>query len=317
LTISGILNVNKPAGVTSFDVVRLIKKVSRQRRVGHGGTLDPTATGVLLILLGRATRVAEYLLKSTKTYRALVELGVTTDSYDAAGSVLTRTDPSGITKGAVEEVLCSFRGLVSQEPPMFSAIRFQGHRLYELARRGEVVPRKRRQRIVYRLNLVEWAPPLLTVELECEEGFYVRSFAHDLGQRLGCGGYLKSLCRLRQGDFAIQDALSIDEVRAVFEAGLWPMSIYPPDSVLLREKAVVLGEEKVASLVRGKVLKFFTHQKPGDQDVEAWQRSGSSAGELCRAYSISGDFLGVGCWKAENGVLYPEKVFYPASPANF
>lgn len=314
MTDSGILNINKPAGFTSSGVVRLVKRLSGQKHVGHGGTLDPRATGVLLILVGQATRVAQYLLEAPKTYRADIQLGITTDSYDAAGKILTTTDPSHITKEAVEKALGSFRGTVSQEPPMYSAIHYQGKRLYDLARQGVVVPREKRQRTVYRLDMTGWQPPLFTIELECEEGFYVRSLAHDIGEFLGCGAHLRNLCRLKQGDFSIRDALAIDQVEEACKYGLIRLQIYPPDAVLLRKRAVILGDAEQVSLAQGKSLKLErcsgTLQKlaVAQPPVPTTEQD-----EVCRAYSTAGAFLGVGRWKAEHKVLYPEKVFLKAS----
>ncbi len=281
--------------------------------MGHGGTLDPQATGVLLVLVGQATRVAQYLLEAPKAYRAEIELGIATDSYDAAGNILTRADASHITKEAVEKALASFTGLVSQEPPMYSAIRFQGKHLYEFARKGVVVPRKRRQRTVYRLDLVGWEPPSFMVELECEEGFYVRSLAHDVGELLGCGAYLRNLCRLKQGDFNLQDALTLEQVEEAFKCGLMPLYIYPADTVLLKKRAVILGDEGETALLQGKALILGSDSKTGQEQAGLQPIPASEQGELCRAYSTAGAFLGVGCWKAERGILYPEKVLHQTS----
>lgn len=313
MTASGILNINKPSGLTSFGVVRLVRRFSGQRRVGHGGTLDPQATGVLLVLIGQATRVAQYLLEAPKTYRAEIELGIATDSYDAAGNILATADPSHIAKEAVEKVLDSFRGLVFQEPPMYSAIRFQGKRLYEFARKGVVVPREKRQRMVYRLDMVSWEPPSFTVELECEEGFYVRSLAHDVGELLGCGAYLRNLCRLKQGDFSLQDALPLDQAEEAIKCGLMPLYIYATDTVLLKKRAVILGDEGETALMQGKALLLGSYGKTGQEHAGLQPLPASEQGELCRAYSTAGAFLGVGCWKAEQEILYPEKVFHHTS----
>ena len=170
----GILNVNKPPGMTSFDVVSIIKRLTREKRVGHAGTLDPMASGVLPVCLGRGTRVVEFLMDAHKVYRAQIELGMATDTYDAAGKVTRREDPSSIGRSRLEAALDSFRGRIRQIPPMYSALKHQGQRLYQLARAGVTVSRKSRRAVVYRLELIAFEPPLVTLEVECGKGTYIR-----------------------------------------------------------------------------------------------------------------------------------------------
>ncbi len=317
MSIQGILNIHKPSGITSFDVVRLVKRLSKEKRVGHGGTLDPLADGVLLILVGQGARIADYLLESPKTYRAVIELGITTDSYDIEGSVLTRKDPSHITRKAIEEALLLFKGLVHQEPPMYSALHFDGKRLYDLARRGIVVPRKKRQRMVYRLNLIEWTPPLLTVELECQGGFYVRSFANDLGEQLGCGACLIKLCRLKHGDFALKDALSLEEVKEIIEKGSLSLVIHPVDTALLSKRAFILAGQNRLSFLHGKVVEFPKKAKSKGNGKLALQEFSLPEAELCRIYSVHGDFLAVASWESARGILHPTKVFVNPHSGNY
>ena len=178
---------------TSFEVVAFVRRLSGERRVGHGGTLDPKATGVLPVGLGRGTRVAEFLAQENKVYRAQVELGTATDSYDVSGKVTWRGDVSAVTRELVEAALDSFRGLIEQTPPMYSALKYQGQPLYRLARAGIEVPRLPRKVNIFRLELLDFELPLLTLEVACSKGTYIRSLAHDLGQALGCGAHLKSL----------------------------------------------------------------------------------------------------------------------------
>jgi len=184
--VDGILNINKPWGKTSFSIVAIVKRLSGERRVGHAGTLDPTATGVLPICLGQATRITEFLVDATKAYQAQIELGVTTDTYDASGKITQKRDPSEISQSQLESALTSFRGLIQQTPPMYSAVKYQGKRLYELARAGIKVDRESRPAKIYHLELIDWQPPSVTLEVVCGKGTYIRSLAHDLGQILGC-----------------------------------------------------------------------------------------------------------------------------------
>ena len=183
----GILNINKPLGKTSFSIVSMVKRLSGESRVGHAGTLDPAASGVLPVCLGQGTRVIEFLLDAPKAYRAEIEFGVVTDTDDATGKIISRGDPSGINRRKLLSALDSFRGLISQTPPMYSAVKHHGKPLYKLARQGIEVERKSRLRWIYRLELTSWQPPLATIEVECSKGTYIRSLAHDLGQLLGCG----------------------------------------------------------------------------------------------------------------------------------
>jgi len=215
----GILNINKPWGKTSFSIVAMVKRLSGERRVGHAGTLDPAATGVLPVCLGQGTRIIEFLVDATKAYRAEIELGMVTDTYDASGRIIQRGDPSGISQNQLESVLTSFCGLIWQTPPMYSAVKYQGKPLYELARTGITVERGSRLTEIHRLELVDWQPPVATIEVVCGKGTYIRSLAYDLGQALGCGAYLKSLIRLRCGLFDIREAVSVPQLEDAFRYG--------------------------------------------------------------------------------------------------
>ena len=219
MALSGILNVDKPAGWTSFDVVRFVRGRCGERRVGHAGTLDPAATGVLPVLIGQATRLTEYLVDATKAYEATVELGVETDTYDAEGEVVARADASHVTGSRSRRRCQRFRGDFLQTPPMYSALKRDGVPLYKRARRGEAVEVEPRPVRVEELDITDWRPPHVKLHVECAKGFYVRSLAHDLGAALGVGGMLAGLRRSRVGAFRVEDAVDIEDLRAAFEAG--------------------------------------------------------------------------------------------------
>ncbi len=223
----GILNIDKPWGKTSFSIVSMVKRLTGERRVGHAGTLDPAATGVLPVCLGQGTRIIQFLLDATKAYRAQIEFGVATDTYDATGSITSKGDPSGVSREQLLSALTSFSGLIQQTPPMYSAVKHGGKPLYELARSGIKVERKSRLTWVYHLELIDWQPPVATIEVECGKGTYIRSLAHDLGQLLGCGANLKSLTRLRCGFFGIEDAVSMPQLEDALRYGYWQHFIYP------------------------------------------------------------------------------------------
>ncbi len=291
----GILNVNKPPGMTSFDVVSVIKRLTREKRVGHAGTLDPMASGVLPVCLGRGTRVVEFLMDAHKVYRARIELGAATDTYDATGKITRREDPSGIGRAQLEAALDSFCGRIQQIPPMYSALKHQGQRLYQLARAGVTVSRKSRMAVVYRLELIDFEPPLVTVEVECGKGTYIRSLAHDLGQLLGCGAHLKGLVRLGYGPFAISDAVSLERIEAA--ASSWQQLAYPMDFVLSHWPAVVVDADRARVIKNG-----------GSLEIEPGPSGGGPEGR-CRAYSKDGCLLAVLSLNPESGQWRPEKVF--------
>ena len=217
----GILNIDKPPGKTSYGVVAMIKRLSGEKHVGHAGTLDPDATGVLPVCLGRGTRIVEFLVDAAKVYRGEIELGAVTDTYDGSGNVIKHGDASKIDRASVESAMEGFRGSIEQTPPMYSAVKHQGKPLYSLARAGIEVKRKSRTVKVHRLELLEWNHPLFTIEVECGKGTYIRSLANDLGQALGCGAYLKSLVRTRCGVFGIEDAVGMPKLEEAFRHGYW------------------------------------------------------------------------------------------------
>ncbi len=259
----GILNINKPWGETSFSVVSMVKRLTGERRVGHAGTLDPAATGVLPVCFGQGTRVVEFLVEATKTYRAEIELGVTTDTQDAEGRVIRREDPSGISQGQLKSALTSFCGLIQQTPPMYSALKYHGKPLYELARAGITVERSSRPVKIHKLELVDWQPPVATIEVVCGKGTYIRSLADDLGQALGCGAYLKNLIRLKCGIFDIRDAVTVPQLEDAFRYGYWHRFIYPIDSVLLHWTAMVVSDDVGQNIKNGQPLVLGNGEESG------------------------------------------------------
>jgi len=292
----GILNVNKPPGCTSFSVVGLVRRLSGERRVGHAGTLDPAASGVLPVCLGRATRVTEFLMDKPKTYRAQIELGVATDTGDAEGQVLRRSDPSCVTREMVLGVLEAFKGEIQQVPPMFSALKHGGRPLYELARAGVTIERPARLVRVYRIDLLDWAPPLLTIEVVCGRGTYIRSLAMDLGEKLGCGAHLRSLVRTCVGPFDISDSVSLPDLEFSFRAGYWLRYLESLDTVLLDRVAIIAGTASE---------EYIRHGRP----LSAETVPAANTDERCRAYTLDGCFLGVLRFNAETCQWQPEKVF--------
>lgn len=209
---NGLLLVDKPVGMTSHDVVDEIRRRFKIRRVGHGGTLDPAATGLLILLLGRSTRFARHLLSADKTYRATLTLGKSTDTQDGEGRVLEVQEVGPLTPEQVESVCRRFRGVIEQEIPAFSAVRVQGKRFYDLARAGKAVPRRIRRVTVHQLDVLGVRLPEVDLEVTCSSGTYVRTLCADLGKALGCGGHLSRLSRTQVGPFSLEQAVPLGKI---------------------------------------------------------------------------------------------------------
>jgi tRNA pseudouridine55 synthase len=297
MSIDGILNVNKPEGKTSFNVVAWLKRLTGEKHVGHAGTLDPIATGVLPICFGQATRVVQFLTESSKTYLAQIELGITTDTFDREGKIIERRDPSGITAAQVEEALSSFQGVIKQVPPAYSALKHQGKRYYELARAGVSIELKARQVEILSLELIDRQPPLITIKVDCSKGTYIRSLAHDLGQYLQCGAHLKNLTRLRCGTFNIEDALHLHQIEDAFQKGTWEEYLHPLDSPLSSWKTIIVDQRNELAIRNGCSL-------PLDEALLPQEK-------YCRAYNTDGHFIAVLRFISKKKLWHPEKVFHP------
>lgn len=225
---NGILIIDKPAGWTSHDVVAKLRGILHEKRIGHAGTLDPMATGVLPVFVGRATRAVEFAAEREKEYLAGLRLGVVTDTQDVTGNTLS-THPVDLTRAQVEAALAPFRGDIQQIPPMYSAIKRNGKKLYELARRGEEVERQPRPITIYELELLDQVSPSeYTLRVLCSKGTYVRTLCHDIGQALGCGGTLFSLRRTQSAGFTLADGVTLEQVQAAQDPAslLLPVDAY-------------------------------------------------------------------------------------------
>ena len=295
MSIDGILNIIKPAGMSSFAIVSMVRSASGQRRVGHAGTLDRSAGGVLPVCLGRATRVIEFMSDVHKTYRAKVRLGVVTDTYDADGSVVEESDCSSVSREQLERLIPSFVGAIEQVPPMYSALKVGGTRLHKLARAGVEVELKSRQIDIYRIDLTCWEPPHFSIDVECGKGTYIRSLAYDIGRALGCGAHLAGLIRTRNGVFDIAEGFTVGQVRDAFAEGRWRDVLQPIDSVLQHMPAVVV--DKPAE-------KDIAHGVPADLNVDGGRDTG-----WCRAYSADGGLIALLRYDVKRGNWHPQKVF--------
>jgi len=293
--INGLLNVNKPPGCTSFSIVARVRRLSGERRVGHAGTLDPAASGVLPICLGQATRVAEYLLEYPKEYVAGIELGISTDTYDGEGRVTGKGTLHNISLAMVEDVLQSFEGTIDQVPPAFSAVKVLGKKSYALARAGHEVILQPRRVHIYNIHVMSSDLPYLKLKVSCSKGTYIRSLANDLGERLGCHAYLKDLVRVSYGPFKIEDAVTPDQLQRAASEDLIDRLLYPLDCVLTGGDRVYLDESQAGSVEKG-------------LDVPLEMQSPYSK-DYCSAYTADGRLLAVMKFVKENGLWHPEKVF--------
>lgn len=304
----GILNICKQEGPTSFGTVAAVKRLTGVKKVGHAGTLDPAASGVLPICLGRATRVTEYLMEYPKTYRAEVEFGKTTDTSDREGRVLTETDPSGVTLERISFALVDFRGEIQQKPPLYSALKHEGQPYYKLARAGQEIEIESRPVMVYSIEIIDWKLPVVTLDIECGKGTYIRSLARDLGEKLGCGAYMKSLVRRKYGPFSIEDAVTIPELEQAVRDNDWQRFLHPADSVLQHLKALtVTGEEIVAGLKNGHSFTAENIASPSGDDDES--HTDEVIDNRFRVYAQDDTFLGIYRYIAETELYQPVKVF--------
>ena len=287
---NGILVIDKSAGWTSQDVAAKLRGVFHERRVGHGGTLDPMATGVLPVFIGRATRAAEFLESAEKEYVAGLRLGVVTDTQDTSGTVL-ETNSVCVTRAQLEAALRQFLGPIEQTPPMYSAIKINGQKLYELARRGQEVARRPRSITIHALELLEGEGADWTVRVRCSKGTYVRTLCHDLGRALGCGGCMSSLRRTRAGSFTLAQAVTMQQVLD-FAAGQDPQQLLMPvDAVFAAHPPLIVTLGQAAKLKNGAQVKDWQFQ-PGTY----------------RVYAEDGEFLLLG--RVEGGVLTTIKSFF-------
>lgn len=287
---NGILVIDKSAGWTSQDVAAKLRGVFHERRVGHGGTLDPMATGVLPVFIGRATRAAEFLESAEKEYVAGLRLGVVTDTQDTSGTVL-ETNSVCVTRAQLEAALRQFLGPIEQIPPMYSAIKINGQKLYELARRGQEVARRPRSITIHALELLEGEGADWTVRVRCSKGTYVRTLCHDLGRALGCGGCMSSLRRTRAGSFTLAQAVTMQQVLD-FAAGQDPQQLLMPvDTVFAAHPPLIVTLGQAAKLKNGAQVKDWQFQ-PGTY----------------RVYAEDGEFLLLG--RVEGGVLTTIKSFF-------
>jgi tRNA pseudouridine55 synthase len=297
----GLLILDKPSGPTSHDMVSLVRRGTGEKRVGHAGTLDPLATGVLVICLGAATRLSEYLIGEDKRYRAVARLGVATTTYDSQGEVTaTAALPPGLGRESIERALAAFRGEIMQAPPAFSAIKRGGRKAYELARRGEAVTIEPRAVTIHELRLEDWQPPDVTLDVRCSAGTYIRSLAHDLGQALGCGAHLTALRRTAAGSFTVEQAVSWDDLQAAFAGGTWTSHLRSPQAALADWPVIRVERQAAERLAHGNPV--------ADGDCQAGEALAPDGPKRALALDSNGTLLAVVERDQAAGAWRPKKV---------
>lgn len=287
----GILVVDKPVGPTSHQVVNLVRQGTRIRKVGHAGTLDPRASGVLVLCLGSATRLSEYLSTSVKRYEATIRFGSATRTYDSEGEIILETGKSP-TRVQIEHMLPEFRGEISQMPPAFSAIKIRGRKAYEIARAGGEPQLKPRKITIFDLQLKSYTAPDLSLAIECSAGTYIRSIAHDLGERLGTGAHLAALRRTRSGPFSIDDAVPLPKLEVGFMVDKWERYVSPAADALPEFHIVEIGQDELEQIRYGHRISA---------------KNGSEG--MARAITLEGDLVAI-LEAVEDGMYWhPRKVF--------
>lgn len=285
--IHGIINVYKEKGFTSHDVVAKLRGIVGQKKIGHTGTLDPDATGVLPVCLGKATKLCDLLTDKNKTYEAVLLLGKTTDTQDITGEVLEEKSTEALTEEKVREAIEGFIGDYEQIPPMYSALKVNGKKLYELAREGKVIERKARPVKILDIQILEIDLPKVRMEVACSKGTYIRTLCHDIGEKLGCGGCMESLIRTRVSTFRIEDAKTLDEIETLKQEGKLAELLVPIDAMFPFYPKITVKDDWKAFAKNGNPLDLKMLKEACGQDEET----------QVRLYDESGKFIAIYQWK--------------------
>lgn len=290
---NGVVIIDKPHGKTSFDVVSSVRRLFGTKKVGHTGTLDPEATGVLPVCIGKATKACELLTAQNKSYRAQLMLGMTTDTLDIEGEILTE-QPVNVTREQLEDVIGQFIGEIEQTPPMYSAIKVDGKKLYELARAGKEIERKKRRITIYDIKIIEvdLKNDLVTIDVDCSKGTYIRTLCDDIGMKLGCGAFMTRLTRTKSGQFDLASSYTLPELEELKEKDELEKCLIPLDDLFFDYPKIVVNERQRDFLINGVRVRY----------------KGLLEGVSYRVYDESGEFLSVS--RCEDERLTLEKAFW-------
>lgn len=298
--INGVLNVYKEKGYTSHDVVAKLRGITGQKKIGHTGTLDPDAAGVLPVCFGKATKLCDMLKDWDKCYEAGVLLGTETDTQDISGNVIEKKDTSDIRETVVKEAVKSFQGGYEQVPPMYSALKVNGRKLYELAREGRVVERKARRIEIYELEILEMSLPRLRIRVHCSKGTYIRTLCHDIGKKLGCGACMEKLIRTRAGQFRIEESLRLSEIERMKKEERLEEVLIPVDQMFLKYPSVTVKKEWQKAACNGNAL----------PEAAVLSERMVKEQEQVRVYVEKGEFIGIYRFQEEQGEYTVVKMFY-------
>lgn len=297
--INGIINVYKEAGYTSHDVVARLRGILKQKKIGHTGTLDPDAVGVLPVCLGKGTKLCDMLTDSDKAYEAVLRLGITTDTQDMSGTV-QREREVDVTIAEVTACIQSFQGEYMQIPPMYSALKVNGKKLYELAREGKEIERAARKVMFHEIAICDCELPEVRIRVTCSKGTYIRTLCHDIGEKLGCGGCMASLVRIKAGGFSIAESKKLDDIEMMMKEGRFASILHSIPSMFLQYPQVVTTEEGDKRIYNGNIFaNEHLQEGVGDQD-----------GQCFRVYDSNQTFVGIYQYQQDRQLFTLVKMFY-------
>lgn len=298
--IHGIVNINKEKGYTSHDVVAKLRGIVGQKKIGHTGTLDPDATGVLPVCLGKATKLCDMLTDKSKTYETVMLLGKTTDTQDISGTVLSEASIEAIDEDVVKTCIGEFVGDYMQVPPMYSALKVNGKKLYELARQGIEIERKARPVVIHGINILEIDLPRVRMEVSCSKGTYIRTLCHDIGQKLGCGACMEELIRTKVSRFELADSYTLSQVQELKETGRLEEILVPIDAMFSEYEAVTLKKEFAAFAYNGNMF----------MPKHICERISLVDGKQVRVYDEDGTFIAIYAFCKEKWIFQIVKMFW-------
>lgn len=279
---NGVINVLKPTGMTSFDVVAYLRRILKIKKVGHTGTLDPCAAGVLPVCLGKATKAVEFLIDKDKIYRTGLKLGISTDTQDATGKII-KESPVDVSKDEIERAIMSFVGKYSQVPPMYSAIKVNGKKLYDIAREGKVIDRKPREVEIYSIDIIQIKKDSVIFDVECSKGTYIRTLCDDIGNKLGCGGHMSFLLRKKAGVFDLSTTLTLEEIRELAAQGTLQEKIIPVDEIFKDYDKIVLNLKDTKKFTNGAKIKISDEfKKKKNLRVYGWDGKFLAFGQVIK-----------------------------------
>lgn len=300
--INGVINVYKEPGFTSHDVVAKLRGILKQKKIGHMGTLDPNAVGVLPVCLGKATKLCDILSEKDKTYQATLLLGIETNTQDTTGDVLEKASDENIKKVTEEEVISvvkSFVGDYEQIPPMFSAIKIGGQKLYNLARRGEVIERPARHCKIHDITITKIELPRIEMRVTCSKGTYIRTLCHDIGEKLGVGGTMEALTRTKVDRFSVEDSITLSQIELARDNNVLKEHLIPVDEMLSEYSKCIVAKEAEKLVYNGNIFTSGnTLLKMNHED-----------GQIVRVYTQPGDFIGLYKFDAKKQIYRPDKIF--------